>query len=203
MQYIYFIRHGTTQDLEAAKVQGATDSPLSLKGRIEAQKTAQALANIHFDAIFCSPQGRARETAQLICAGKSIQPFILDDLREMNFGWLEGGSYFEAPSQHISIRKRLCLLIKIMLAQVSGESLGHVHKRACQSWQIIQQYMPHGNILIIAHGVIGNYLFKVILSNEQFDSLQPILLKTCSISEFIYYGNGSTQIIRINDTQHL
>ncbi len=203
MQHIFFIRHGTTQDLEAAKVQGATDSPLSRKGRIEAQKTAQALAGIHFDAVFCSPQGRARETANIICAEKSIQPIILNDLREMNFGWLEGGSFFEAPSPHTHFRERLQLYIKIILAQVSGEYSRHVYKRARKSWRIIQQYVPNGRILIVAHGVIGNYFFKAILPKEHFDHLQPILLNTCSISELILNENGSKQIVRINDTQHL
>jgi probable phosphoglycerate mutase len=106
MQHIYIVRHGTTDWVDDKKIQGDTDIPLNQKGRMQAEKAARALAPIQFDAVYCSPLSRTRETAEIICKSRVRQPEIIEDLREMNFGWFEGThDYTKQPAElHSSIK---------------------------------------------------------------------------------------------------
>jgi probable phosphoglycerate mutase len=203
MQHIYLIRHGTTEFMEAMKVQGSTDSPLSAKGRREAQQTSQALSEVNFQAAFCSPLGRTKETAGIICASQKILPEIIDDLREMDFGWYEGSSDFKLPGKGARFLKRMRLLARLVIIQASGERLAHVKKRARESWKVIQQRCPEGSILIVAHGVVLNYLLGALLNKEQHKSIGPVQLKPCSISEILLEDHAEAQILRLNSTNHL
>ena len=197
------VRHGTTEWIEANKIQGATDSPLSKKGRQEAAWTAQALKAINFDGFFCSPIGRTVETAQII--GKEIgkAPIVIDALREMNFGIYEGKTYFDTPASAMHWWKKISLLTRILISQVTGESIRSVRSRAVQSCNEIKKICPNGQILIISHGVILNYLIGCLLPKEKYDKIKPIHLQPCSMTEIGISASGRVELIRLNDLSHL
>jgi len=203
MQTIYLVRHGTTEWMELHKIQGASNSPLSPRGQLEAQKTAQALERIKFDAVYCSPLGRTRETAADICQARGCQPVIIEDLREIDFGWLEGGRDFNAPNGKLKFIQYIVLLARFLLIQISGERFAQVKKRAANSWQIIQQRCPRGTILIVAHGVLLHYLIGGLLSAEERKQRGRFHLQPCSISELEVDDTGTARVIRLNDTRHL
>ena len=97
---IYFIRHGQTDWNLGRKLQGRTDIPLNENGRAVAELTREGFKDISFDMAFTSPLKRARETAEIILAGRNIP--ILDEERviEVNFGSYEGCD-FDIPDEHI------------------------------------------------------------------------------------------------------
>ena len=63
---IYLIRHGETDWNKANRIQGQVDIPLNDYGIRLAEETAEALKDVPFEAIFCSPYDRARKTADII-----------------------------------------------------------------------------------------------------------------------------------------
>ncbi|MBQ9275763.1 MAG: histidine phosphatase family protein [Succinivibrio sp.] len=63
---IIIMRHGEAQPLNGDKV-------LSNLGREQVQHSAQQLAGLHFEAAFCSPKTRARQTAELVLAAQDSQ----------------------------------------------------------------------------------------------------------------------------------
>ena len=95
---LYIVRHGQSEWNALHKVCGATDAPLTEKGRAQAAETAAILAELTrdepIDLIIASPLSRAQETGRIIqkaCGGDI--PFIIDDrIREINFGENEGRS---------------------------------------------------------------------------------------------------------------
>ena len=201
MQHIYLIRHGTTEDIEKGLMQGSSDSPLSARGRKEAQQTGEALSAIRFDAAFASPMGRAWETAQIIANSfMGIEVIPLNDLHEMDFGFYERKPYFASPEEVPHGLRRLSLLAKVLFAQVTGESLRSVSRRAVNSWAEISAQAPSGNILIVSHGVLINYLLKYLLDEQVFKTLRTVTIKPCSISEVKVTSPGSAELIRFNDT---
>ena len=204
MQNVFLVRHGTTEDIEKHLMQGASDSPLSARGREEAQQTAGVLGRIRFKAIFSSPMGRARETAQIL-AGRhpGLEITLLDDLHEMDFGYYEKKPYFASPDEVPHGLSWLSLLAKIMIAQATGETLSHVSRRALKSWGQIISKVPEGPILIVSHGVLINYLLKYLLSKPDFEAIKPANLRPCSITELEVTSPGNAKLIRINDTSHL
>jgi broad specificity phosphatase PhoE len=203
MQHIYIVRHGTTEWMEVWKIQGSTNSPLSTQGKREAEKTAQALAGVHFNAVYCSPLGRTRETAAIICRPHNLQPEIVDDLHEMDFGWYEGSPDFSLQTENVSFLRKFQLLTKVFLIQASGERFANVNRRANSSWDFINSQCPQGTILIVAHEVILHYLIGRLVGKEQMEAVNPIHLQPCSITELMLDGKDDARIIRLNDTSHL
>ena len=89
---LYFIRHGQTDWNKDMRMQGQSDIPLNENGRESAIEAGKTLANTHIDLAFSSPLKRAKETAELVLAGRDI-PIIEDKrIEEICFGICEGMS---------------------------------------------------------------------------------------------------------------
>ena len=67
---LYFIRHGQTDWNKDMRMQGQSDIPLNENGRESAIEAGKTLANTHIDLAFSSPLKRAKETAELVLAGR-------------------------------------------------------------------------------------------------------------------------------------
>lgn len=87
---IYMIRHGETDWNKERKLQGQVDIPLNAFGRHLAEETAPALKDIPFSAVYTSPLSRARETAELVMAGRQVPLIEEPRIVEMGFGEYEG-----------------------------------------------------------------------------------------------------------------
>lgn len=83
-----FIRHGETDANKAGIIAGSTEPPLNDTGRGQARAIAPLMALGKWQALYVSPQDRARQTADLVMPG--YDPHILDGLRERHWGDLEG-----------------------------------------------------------------------------------------------------------------
>jgi len=84
---IYLVRQGETDWNLFQKANGVTDTFLNQTGIAQAKLQAENLRNVNFDACFCSPQTRARQTCEIIYKG----PIVFDDrLVEINCGEFEG-----------------------------------------------------------------------------------------------------------------
>ena len=87
---IYLIRHGETDWNKLRRLQGQADIPLNEFGRQLARETEPALRDVPFDRIYTSPLKRARETAELVTAGRNLPIIEEPRLKEMGFGEFEG-----------------------------------------------------------------------------------------------------------------
>ena len=204
MHHLFLIRHGTTEAIEKHLMQGSTDSPLSAQGREEARRTAKELSTMRFNAAFSSPMGRTLETARILASAHARLEIIqLDDLHEMDFGFYEHKLYFASPDEVPTGLRRLILLVKIVLAQATGETLIQVSRRASRSWEQLSAVVPEGVILIVSHGVLLNFLLKYLLPEATFETIKPVSLRPCSITELEVTSPGKAKIIRINDMAHL
>jgi broad specificity phosphatase PhoE len=85
---VWLIRHAETAWSKAKKHTGRTDIPLTDEGRAHAATLPGRLEGITFAAVFVSPLGRARETAELAGLGAAAQ--VRDDLAEYDYGDYEG-----------------------------------------------------------------------------------------------------------------
>ena len=85
---IYLVRHGETAWTISEQHIGHTDIPLTIKGENDAQALNSKLRNLNFLKVFASPLQRARETAELLGYGESLE--IDNNLMEWNYGDYEG-----------------------------------------------------------------------------------------------------------------
>ena len=92
---LYMMRHGETSWNKIRRIQGQSDIDLNEAGREAARLTSKALKDFRFDAAYTSPLSRARETGEIVLAGRDI-PLIEDErLKEANFGPYEGADLNE------------------------------------------------------------------------------------------------------------
>ena len=87
---LLFVRHGQTTLSKSDAFCGVIEVPLTTVGRQQAQQVAERLKREHVDALYCSPQGRARETAEPIASTLGVPIQIRKALHEMDFGEWEG-----------------------------------------------------------------------------------------------------------------
>jgi probable phosphoglycerate mutase len=80
---IVFIRHGQPEWIRDGL--NVTDPPLAELGHVQARALAAALADEHFDQVYCSPLQRARQTAaplfEVLQSDEHIEPW-LEEIRD-------------------------------------------------------------------------------------------------------------------------
>jgi broad specificity phosphatase PhoE len=94
---VWLIRHAETEWSKAGRHTGMTDIPLTEEGRAHAATLPARLGSKTFAAVFVSPLGRARETAELAGLGDHAQ--VRDDLVEYDYGDYEGITTDEIRAQ--------------------------------------------------------------------------------------------------------
>lgn len=91
---VYLVRHGETMFNQLNKVQGWCDSPLTVKGIDDLKRTANALAQVHFDNMYSSDLKRAIDTVHLMKNANVVSTIgkirKLPEFREVFFGSFEG-----------------------------------------------------------------------------------------------------------------
>src|SRR3954471_20317239 len=91
---LLLIRHGETEWNVERRYQGQRDSPLTARGVAQAEAIGRRLSELPaFDSapVIASPLGRARQTAEIICARRHNTMFETDErLREVTLGSWDG-----------------------------------------------------------------------------------------------------------------
>lgn len=179
---LYFVRHGQTYLNKYKKMQGWSDSPLTLEGEAVAQATGQRLKQVPFAAVYTSDLGRTIQTAKLIVAENQvmaetrIQPMAA--LRETFFGSFEadyGKDVYPkiAEEAHISTEEvfnqlsmdEISAIMKELDPYDDVETAEAFRKRMLEGVaQIIEAHEEHptANILIVTHGNTIRHFVKSI-----------------------------------------
>lgn len=145
MRTLYFMRHGLTDMNVAGVWSGSTEAKLTDEGRKQAKRAGKTAKDLGIDAIVCSTQGRAVETAEIVA--KEIG-YPLDKIHksslliERHFGKLEGQPY--KPDLDMD-----------GIADV--ESLDTLKNRALLALEWIET-IPGNTILVVSHGSTGRML---------------------------------------------
>ncbi|MFF0446769.1 histidine phosphatase family protein [Streptomyces sp. NPDC004609] len=87
---LLLVRHGETEWHAENRYAGVSDVALTGKGLAQAAALASWAAASGVDAIACSPLSRARLTAGPAAAALGLEPEVVEELREVDFGWGEG-----------------------------------------------------------------------------------------------------------------
>jgi probable phosphoglycerate mutase len=100
---LLLVRHGETEWNRAGRFQGAKDSPLTSRGREQAQSAGRRLAAIFSSTAlvraYVSPLGRARETASLISEHVKLDIQIEERIAEVSLGCWDGMSMYEIDAE--------------------------------------------------------------------------------------------------------
>ncbi|SKB08040.1 probable phosphoglycerate mutase [Prosthecobacter debontii] len=160
---LYLIRHGEVE-VQYHKVFGGCriDMGLSPLGERHAQAVASWLAQTPLDAVYCSPMRRAQMTSAPLAEAKGLEPIIVPDLREMDFGdWT--GYHWEGVQEHFGVSAFDWLEIIESAGIPNGESAAHLTHRVLPALVQILQDNPHKRVAIVCHGGIIRVILALLL----------------------------------------
>jgi len=202
--HVVIIRHGQSQGNAEGRFGGHTDTPLSARGKKQAEATARALANEKFSAIYTSDLPRAIETATPLSKLAGIPLQTTEALRERSVGVMEGLTFEEAADQH---PEQYQALLRRDFDHVlsGGESYRQTLDRASRLLdEAIEQYKG-GRLALFAHTGTICILVLHLMGALDAPELKPVWIATanCGIARFELRDDGFVRVLSINDTRHL
>jgi probable phosphoglycerate mutase len=202
--HVVIIRHGQSQGNAEGRFGGHTDTPLSPRGRRQAEATARALASEKFAAIYSSDLPRAIATATPLArlTGASLE--TTEALRERSVGVMEGLTFEEAAEQHPEQYQAL-LRRDFEHVLLGGESYRQTLDRASRQLDEAIEQHKGGRIALFAHTGTICILILHLMGALDAPDLKPVWIATanCGIARFDLRDDGFVRVLVINDTRHL
>lgn len=165
----YYVRHGQTLFNRLGRMQGRCDSPLTEKGIQDACKAKEALKDVDFANAYTSTSERCIDTSNIILEGKNVPLHYEKDLKEYNFGILEGMKIFDHLDLIDPIRFHT-----FDWTEYEGENYEMVLKRIKGIWDRIYEENEDGaNVLLVSHGSVFMHMIDGIfhLNKEKYLSM--------------------------------
>ena len=156
---IHFIRHGAIDETLSGKYIGATDVPLSEKGREALRQLDKEFRYPRAQVVFTSPLKRCTETCRILYP--DISPLVIADLRECDFGDWEGKTADELKNEPDFER---WLAGDNEVRPPDGESNASFVRRICRMFEsIVEGLMKTGTTesVIVTHGGVIMTLLAV------------------------------------------
>lgn len=197
---IFITRHGETIWNTKGKMQGHLNSPLTEKGVKNAEKLNIHLKNIKFDKVYCSPLGRAVETANILVKEKNNKVEIIDNLSEMNFGCWEGMTHTEVKEiyaeEHYNFWNK-----PELYTPIDGESFDELIARAKSLLTDITNSC-YENVLLVSHAILVRALYYVMKNYNMKEFCNPPFIEGTSLT-IVEYKNNKFTFLKEASTEHL
>ncbi len=160
---IYLIRHGETENAHEMRYKGTIDVPLSENGAQQIARVADFLAQrTTLNFVYCSPLGRAQNSAEIIAQRYQIQPIILPQLREIDFGSWEGLNFEEVRAKYPD-EFNAWANDPLRQGPVNGETIAQLRDRVTEALDQILANNKDQNIAIVAHGAVNRVMLAQVL----------------------------------------
>lgn len=196
MGNIYLVRHGITDYNKENRYQGQLDIPLNLQGRDQAKRVAKALADEDINVMYSSDLKRAYETAEFIALATNQKIKILQDLREVDVGVLEGMLWDDVKKQYPEWLKS-----GRNQGYPGGESRADIEKRVQNLWEYTMKNHRKDNVVLVSHGGIIKTLICQILGISA-NKRSRFVIDNCSITTIVS-NNSGVMIKTLNSIWHL
>jgi broad specificity phosphatase PhoE len=152
----YFVRHGESEANAAGRFAGRSDSPLTERGRQQAEAVAIALTATPFDRIVATPLHRSLDTAKVIAERRNMPVDVEPDLVEIDVGDMTGTAWDE-------VRMLPEWRDDGFVAWPNGETLDQVLQRSLGALRRLARENPSGTVLVIGHGGVTRILVSHFL----------------------------------------
>ena len=197
MARLILVRHGETEWNRTGRYQGHTDVDLSATGLWHAERLRDRLDGQRIDAVYSSDSKRALRTAQIITSKRDLAVLPCKELREIDFGKLEGMTNDEIQHHYPNWAD--------MSPDVSlpgGESLNQLISRVKLFASRLVEHSDDKTILVVAHGGSLQVLMCILLGIDIEHRWWQIRLGNASLTILEGYPEQATLSL-LSDTSHL
>ncbi len=165
---LVLVRHGETSANLDGVWHGSTDTALTQRGRLQAERLASHLAEHHAaaKALYASPLTRARHTAAPIGRALGLEVRTDAELAEFDLGSWEGKTYRELARTH---RLWEHMQRDPDFAPHGGESPRQVTDRICRALARIHAAHPGERAIIVTHGGALSMAMGRLLGQDDAD----------------------------------
>ena len=200
MAKILLVRHGETELNSALRYWGKTDVGLGPQGIRQAEQLRDRLATEKIDCIYSSPLQRAVTTARIIASFHHPEVTHCAELREIDFGKLEGLNFDEVRVRFPEIA-RMWQEHDPALVYPEGESLSQLDERIVEFIRRLIKHKPEDTLLVVAHSGVLRTLICELLGLERKNRWN-LRLDLASLSIVETYPAVAILSL-LNDTSHL
>ncbi|SLN43927.1 Putative phosphoserine phosphatase 2 [Roseovarius albus] len=162
---IYLLRHGETVWNVERRLQGRRDSNLTVRGRAQAEAQGRLLHGVLQDKptpdIYCSPLGRARETAEIALQGIDSDVFYDERLQEVSAGEWEGRTRPEL-FEELGMEDGPGTEFTLFTSAPGGETVAELRTRCAAFLSELA-----GPSVVITHGVTGLLLRGIAMDLDE------------------------------------
>ncbi|CAM3604149.1 bifunctional RNase H/acid phosphatase [Smaragdicoccus niigatensis] len=198
---LLLLRHGQTALSIEQRYSGRGNPPLTETGLAQAQAAAESIAKrADIGAIVCSPLGRTMQTAAEVGKAIGIEPVVMPDLIETDFGAWEGLTFAEAAAQYPAVHRRW--LADETVAPPNGESFAAVRERIITARNAICERYTDQTVVVVSHVTPIKTLLQLALGVGPA-LLYRLHLDLASLSIAEFYPDGGSAVRLVNDTSYL
>jgi len=201
MSRLLLVRHGETELNSAERYWGQSDVKLSALGLRQAERLRDRLATEKIDAVYSSDLQRAWATAKTIASRHRQDVITCAELREVNFGKLEGLNFEEISQLFPEFTTKWKVERSTNLEFPGGESLNQLHNRVSNFVGRLKTHKAEETVLVVAHaGVLRSLICQ--LMGVELRCIYHIRLDLASLSILETYPAGAILTL-LNDVSHL
>ncbi len=200
MAKLLLVRHGETDHNSSQRYWGRTDVGLGPVGLRQAEQLRDRLAVEKIDLIYSSTMQRARATAQTLASLHNLPVITRTELREIDFGKIEGLNFSEVQIQFPEIAQ-MWISHNSDLVYPGGEGLAQLEQRISEFRSRLNNHTEDQTILIVAHSGVLRSLICQLLGMDM-KSRWNIRVDLGSLSIVDTYSDTAILSL-LNDTSHL
>lgn len=191
-------RHGQTVWHAENRYAGVSDIPLTDTGRAQAEALGRWAAAHPVDAIWTSPVSRAVITADPACRALGLTPHREPDLRECDFGVLEGRTLAEFEAENPTAAEAF-RTDPVAHPFPRSENPAAAAERGAAALRRIAAAHPGERVLVVAHNTLLRLVLCTLLSIPagRYRSVFP-RLRNAAISELLVKSDGSAALLSLN-----
>jgi broad specificity phosphatase PhoE len=202
---LLLVRHAETTDNASMRLSGWTDTDLSPRGENQVEVLADHFNRHHghVEALYSSPLRRARRTAEAIGSLTGHAPILLDDLREMFFGELDGRPFEELREAYAHLLEADENGDLDDFVWPSGESRSGFTSRVLRVTDFIARRYQGQLVGVVTHGGVIATLMT-ILHGESAANWRKWVVPNASLTEVVWDPLSHTgALVRHGDATHL
>jgi probable phosphoglycerate mutase len=200
--HLILIRHGESAPFVPGEpeptLDGHADPELAEIGCEQAERVADRLAGVHFDAVYVTPLRRTAQTAAPLLARHGVTARVKPGLQEANLGELEGGML------RVRTLQRDPMIVRMWAEQswdfVPGaETMAQFSTRIRRSVEEIAADHPDQRVAVFTHGGVIGQIISIATGAAPLAFGQA---DNASITHVVLQPKRWT-VRRYNDTTHL
>jgi broad specificity phosphatase PhoE len=164
LELVLLARHGETEWNRLGIRQGQMDSGLTERGRAQAARLAETLADQRPDGVFASPLGRSAATAQRCGERLGLDVTVLDELAEVHHGEMAGLTSAEIEERFPGAMARRAA-DRYEWRFPGGESYADADRRGAIA---LGRIATSGSLrpIVVSHEMIGRMLLRRLLGAD-------------------------------------